>query len=68
MRAFFRKRTKYLNIWVKMYKILKYFERGQPHRTQLFHATIARMKQLEYAQRYSTVRLRLLIFFAYQFS
>ena len=34
----------------------------------LICATIACMKQLEYDQRYSTVRLSLLIFFAYQFS
>ena len=38
MRAIFQKkgkkmakRAKYLKIWAKMYKIWKYFEKGQPH-------------------------------------
>ena len=26
-----QKRAKYLKIWAKMYKIWKYFEKGQPH-------------------------------------
>ena len=26
-----KKRAKYLKIWAKMYKIWKYFEKGQPH-------------------------------------
>ena len=48
---FFRKRAKkgqerakYLKIWAKIYKLWKYFEKGS-----LMRATIAHMKQLEYA-------------------
>ena len=37
-----QKRAKYLRIWVKMYKIWKYFEKGQPHACD-YHTQTARI-------------------------